>query len=439
MKFLFIQKSGLPWHGVMSLSAILKQDGVETDLILTDGEKPIPYIRKYNPDFVGFHVISGEHPWVIGLCQAIHKSFHKVKTVVGGPHVTFCPETMTDHADYIVRGEAEESILTLCSNPPSGIMPLSPLVEQLSCLPMPDRTIYYKYAHLAKSTVKQFLTGRGCPYNCSFCLNHLARRLYDGQRWVRRRSPENVIAELLQVKENYGFKTISFSDDTFGLDRNWLSKFLYMYKHEVKSPFMCNVRCDTADRELIGMLKDGGCYGVEMGVESGSERIRRDILNKGTATNQKVRDAGRIVKDYGMILKTFNMIGIPTETLDDCFDTIKLNSEMHPDHASCTFLTPYPKYDISKYFGSQMLNQEGSYLEPPEQVSNQVINLQTFFFVAVKFPRLIRLTRILIKCPPNRIYRLLARFIYGLFMAKCHRLTIGDMVRYGLHIKLTRL
>ena len=436
MKFLFIQKSGLPWHGVMALSAILRQNNIETDLVMVSEENPLSYIRKYKPDLVGFHVISGEHPWVISLCQAIRERFPKVEIVLGGPHATFCPEDLADHANFVVMGEADRSILELARY---GVIAPQPLVEDLSSLPMPDRTIYYKYSYLAKSTVKQFLTGRGCPYNCSFCLNHLARRLYSGQKWIRRRTPEDVIQELLYVKREYGFRTISFSDDTFGLDQEWLSRFLDMYKHEIKSPFMCNVRCDMISRELIATLKDANCYGIEMGVESGSERIRRDILHKGNITNQRVIEAGTIVKSYGMVLKTFNMIGIPTETINDCFDTVKLNSEMRPDHTSCTFLTPYPKYDIATHFHKQDLDSEGSYLEPLPHVSRQMVNLQTFFFIAVKFPRLIRVVRLLIKCPPNPVYRILSRLLYGLFMAKCHRLTMGDILRYGLHIKSTRL
>lgn len=443
MKFLFVQKSGLPWHGVMSLSAVLKQAGVNTDLVLTDEERLMPYIRKYEPDFVGFHTISGEHPWVIGMCQEIHEQFPKVKTVVGGPHATYCPEDLEEHVDYVVRGEADESILELSKLLP-GTVPLFPLVQELSSLPIPDRTIYYKYPHLAKSTVKQFLTGRGCAYSCSFCLNHVARRLYNGQKWVRRRTVEDVMAELVRTKREYGFKTISFSDDVFGLDRKWLEQFLPLYKSEIKSPFMCNIRCDMVDDDLITLLKSGGCYGVEMGIESGSERIRKNILGKGKATNKVIEKAGHIVKKHGLVLKTFNMIGIPTETLEECFDTVRLNASVHPDHASCTFLIPYPKYDVAKHFPeSEELSldnlAEGSYLRPMKWVDSKVVNLQSFFFIAVKLPKLIGIVKLLIRLPPNPVYRVLAQLFYGLFMARCHRLTVGDMIRYGMHTKPNRL
>lgn len=441
MKFLFVQKSGLPWHGVMSLSAILKREGIDTDLIMTDEDKPLPHIRKYSPDFIGFHVLTGEHPWVMRLCKSIRENFPKVRIVLGGPHATSCPEDLAGCADYVVQGEADVSLPDVCGDGrlPTGVVPLFPLVQDLSSLPMPDRTIYYKYPHLAKSTVKQFLTGRGCPYSCSFCINHLARKLYRGQKWVRRRTPEDVITELVWVKSLYGFRTISFSDDVFSLDKRWLAKFLPLYKSEVKSPFLCNIRCDLVDSELIGTLKDAGCYGLEMGVESGSERIRWDILNKGKVTNRQIVKAGSIVKKRGLMLKTFNMIGIPTETLEDCFRTIAVNTTMQPDHASCTFLVPYPKYAIAEHYKAADQSWEDSYLKPPVWVGKQVVNLQTFFFILVKFPRMAGLVRLLMRIPPNAVYRVAAQLFYGVFMARCHKLTLGDMVRYGLHMNPFRL
>ncbi len=100
--------------------------------------------------------------------------------------------------------------------------------------------------------------------------------------------------------------------------------------------------------------------------------------------------------------------------------------------------------DVGKHFGKLSdagLDHlsEGSYLKPSEPLDDRVVNLQTFFFIAVKFPRLRGLVKRLLRLPPNPVYRFIALAVYGVFMAKCHRLSVGDIFRYGMHIKPNRL
>ena len=438
MKFLFVQKSGLPWHGIMSLAATLKDKSVDVDLILTDEEKrPLEYIKKFGPDFVGFPVITGEHAWIQPFAEEIKERLPKVKIVMGGPHATFYPETLSNKA-WIIRGEAELLLADLLNHDgePHTVGPAD-LLNDLDVLPAPDRSIYYKYSHLAKATTKQFLTGRGCPYNCSFCCNHLLRKMYKGHSWVRRRSPENVMREMMQVQYLYGFKTASFSDDVFTLNTKWLEEFLDYYRAELGLPFLCNTRYEQVNEEMLEILKNAGCYGLEMGVESGSEFIRREILTKGKGTNEQITNAGRLIKKFGLRLKTYNMIGLPHETLRDAFKTIELNTKMKPDFAACSFLIPYPRYKIAEYFDTTKL--PNSIYKPLDGTSKEIINLQTFFFIATKFPRLTPIIKLLIRLPPNKLFRLLASVFYGLFMSKVHRLTLRDMWRYARHIDPFRI
>jgi len=409
----------------MSISATLKQNPNNiVDLILVDIEKrPMEWIKKFNPDYALFPVLTGEAKWVQSFADNLKQELPNVKTVFGGVHATLYPETL--RADFIVRGEADYLERFIRSN-----KMISPYQEDVTQLPQPDRSIYYKYPHLAKASSKQFITARGCNFNCSFCSGHMYHKLFPKMPRVRRRNPEQVIAEIYDVRSKWGLKSVSFTDDVFTLSpKDWLPKFLDMYKHEIKLPFICNTRFDIINAEFLGMLKDAGCYGLEMGIESGSLRIRKEILNKGAGTNETILKAGRLIKSAGFKLKTYNIIGIPTETLEDAFQTVELNSRIKADQTSCSFMTPFKGYDIAKYYPSDVQLTDSIY-RPMSNLSKEIINLQTFFLIATKFPFLIPVIKGLIKLPPNRLFRLMALFIYGLFMAKVHKLTIGDIWRY---------
>lgn len=424
MKYLFIQRDGLAWHGIMSISAMLKLQDHTVDLILTDElRRPMDYIKKFNPDYVLFPVITGEDKWVQSLADEIKQELRKVKTVFGGAHATFYPDTLS--ADYIIRGEAD--YLNLWDN--EGVHLYEP-ISDITLLPESDRSIYYsKYPHLAKASSKQFLTARGCPFSCSFCSGHVYHKMFPNAPLIRRRLPEQVIQEIINVREKWGLKSVSFTDDVFTLDKKWLSTFLELYKKEVKLPFICNTRFDIINEDFINLLKDSGCYGLEMGVESGSYRIRKQVLNKGDGTNITILKAGQLIKSYGLMLKTYNIIGIPTETLEEAFETVELNSKLKADQTSCSFMTPFKGYDIAKYYPKNVELTDSIY-RPMKIIPKEIINLQTFFFISTKYPKLQPLIKQLIKLPPNKLYRLIAMFVYGLFMARVHKLTLSDIWRY---------
>jgi len=443
---LFIQKSGLPWHGVMSLSASLRKVGYSTDLILYDQTKDlIATIKNLNPEFIAFPVITGEEVWVRSTANYIKCYFPLIKVIYGGPHATFYPETLTDGfiEPSIFVGECDTELPRLLRALNGGELFYCSIERDLDSLPFPDRSIYYKYPHLEKATVKQFMTGRGCPFNCSFCGNHIQKKIYNVKtsEFVRRHSPQYVVDYMYRIQKEFGYKTASFTDDVFTLDVNWLDNFAGLYSHVIHVPFMCNVRADIISGkrgdEILKLLKSMGCYGVSMGIESGSGRILKDILNKGETVYQMI-SAGKKVKDNNLVLKTYNMIGIPTETVNDVYTTIQLNRIIKPDHTSCSFLTPYPRYDICKHY-DVVPNITSSIYKPNKSISPEIVNLQTFFFMAVKMPWLTPLIKKLTSLPPNPLFRLAAKGFYGLFMAKVHRLTPLDIWRYARNIDPSRI
>lgn len=433
-KVLFIQKTGLAWHGIMSMSAVLKENGHETSLVLTDEHKhPFDEILRFQPDFVAFPIYTGEHDWVFSLSKKIKHSTG-IKIILGGPHATFYPETVPSHVDYIVQGEGEQAILDIVNGKFTDKL-YNPVLN-LDELPMQDRELYYKYDHLAKANTKQFLTGRGCPFDCSFCCNHLYMRMYRENgftKFIRRKSPETVIKEMAYVKSKWGFRTASFTDDVFTLDHKWLDKFLPLYKSEIGTPFACNTRHDLVTPELISSLKLAGCEMVEMGIESGNPELRQLVLHKSKTSNQDIIEAARIIRRFGLKLKTYNIIGLPGETLKKAMETVDLNAKCKPDFAACSFMIPFPKYDIAEHYNGVKIPD--SIYEPLPGTDPELINLQSFFYLMTRYPWAKRAVVPFLRLPPNKLYRFMAMGVYGLFMSRAHGLKAGDLWRYARHIK----
>ncbi|MFH0864534.1 MAG: radical SAM protein [Candidatus Gottesmanbacteria bacterium] len=464
MKFLFIQKNAFPLVGIMSLSAVIKKCGWQVDLVLAGEEDIFNKINNFKPDIVGFCVFTGEHKWVLEQAKIIEKKYPKIILLVGGPHPTYYPDIINEKGiDGLIRGEAEGAIQDLiCALDNNKSITkiknlwfkkgkkiyknsLRPLITNLDSLPAPDRKIYYQYSFLKNASVKQFLTGRGCPYDCSFCSNHILKKIYKGKgQYVRRYSPKRIIEEIKEIKSNYGFRIISFTDDLFIYDKIWLKKFLKIYKKEINVPFMCNVTANSLSDEIAKMLKKGGCYGIAMGVETGNENMRLRILNKNIS-NEQIINCGRIARKYQLELKTYNIFCLPGETFDQALETLKLNIRLKPSGAAASLLQPYPDYDITNYaikngylkkdYNIEDVN-ESIYL--PSVIKNKdsqrIANLQAFFPFLVAHPEFLPLIKPLLLLINLRLSRFIARLTYGYYLSHVHRLSFWDKVGYIRHI-----
>lgn len=439
-KIAFIQEGIYENLGIMQLSAVLKKGDHDVLLLIDSMEKNVlASLKEFRPDIIAFSVITGSHLRVYENIKKIKAILPQALYILGGPHPTFFPEAIDrSGADIICRGEAEGAILDLADAWPdmAKIKTIPnlwvkegsqlfkneprPLVEELDSLPFPDRELYYKYPVLRFAARKTFLTTRGCPYNCSFCFNHQYRKLYLGKgRQIRMRSPQNIIDEILAVKKKYGLASVFFQDDTFILDKNWLKNLLSEYKKQVDLPFTCLVRADLTDEETARQLKEAGCVGVQFGIESGNEAIRNKILRKNL-TDEHIIKAAAFYKKYGIKFKTYNILGLPGETLEDAFKTMELNALIRTDLPWSSILTPYPKTDIAEMMSAQGLlpadygvdDIASSFFDKKTATKHEknILNLQRLFFWGVKIPRMLPLIKMLVKLPPNFIFN-------GLFYA----------------------
>jgi anaerobic magnesium-protoporphyrin IX monomethyl ester cyclase len=425
-------------HGIMHISALLKQEGHRTSLAVAIEEDPAEVALRLKPDVVGYTVYTGTQNYYLDLNHQIKAQLPGVFSIFGGPHPTFFPE-MIEHegVDGICVGEGEYATLDLLNALQAGAEitglpnwhfklngeivrnPVRPLLtsEQLDELPFPDRALLYN-VHPAsrRNKIRPFITGRGCPYSCTYCFNKAYRDLYRGLgKAMRRRSVEDVIREIKAVRKQYPLEFITFMDDTFILNRQWLQDFAVRYKAEVDLPFWCQVRADLVTDEMMALFKDAGCVSVSFGLEAGNDQLRNAILKRDMSRKQ-ILEASRIFRRHGIAFMTNNMLGLPTGSLETDFETLELNVQCRPSYANVFLFQPYPKTELGElaYQGGWMTGSfddlSGSVSDDTiikfgsESEKRQIENLQKLFALAVELPFLVPFVKLLIKLPRNKLF-----------------------------------
>jgi radical SAM superfamily enzyme YgiQ (UPF0313 family) len=381
-------------------------------------------------------------------------------TVFGGPHPTFFPEIVEEAGvDVVCIGEGETALLELANavDSKSEINQISncwikqgdriikndikPLIENLNSLPFPDRSIYYHKYPIMNRSQKIFIAGRGCPYACTYCFNESLQKLYSGKgKYVRLRSVDNVISEIEGTCKAYKTRTVYMADDTFIINKSWLFDFLDKYQRKIGLPFICLVRADLITEEIVKKLKAANCYSVFFGIESGDEDLRKTVLNK-KITDQQIVETAALLKKYRIKFRTYNMLGLPGETIEQAFKTVDLNTKIKTDYPWCSILQPYPKTAIREYAEKHgMLSDvdsskftkyffKKSTLKPPNE--KQLANLQKLFYWTVKFPFLKSAIKVLIKLPSNLAFDAFFLIGYAISYYKSERLRFIEVLQIG--------
>lgn len=412
MKFLFVtQPLTYEWLGMMYVSAMLKKHHVQTKLFVI-GED-INDILNWQPDFIGYTLMTGSHKSLLEFNRQLKQKL-KFISVFGGPHPTYFPQMAKQSGvDYIIRGESEEAIKKLLAKPKEKII-LSKLPENLDTIPFPDRSLIFD--HLPEQRdypIKHFIASRGCPFNCPYCYNSAGRKLYPGQKWLRYRSPENVIQEIEEVISQYGAKFIYFQDDCFDADKVWLKHFLSLYRKKIKLPFHCILRLDLLNESIVKNLKRSLCISVRCAIESGNDQVRNQLLHRNMA-RQAILDGTKLLRKYDIKFVTQNILGLPQTSLKIDFETLRLNIKCRPTMGWCSIFQPYPGTELGNLFPNldpDKINPnfyDASPLDIPYK--KELSRLQKLFGITVQYPFLYPLLPLLIKLPLDNFYRRLRQW-----------------------------
>lgn len=458
MRVLFVFRNS-EWLGIEYLSSVLRQAGHVTDMVFDPGMGDVEFkvgflekiterkihdnmfkkAKRFSPDIIAFSCHSSLYPWVTKMAETFKKMFD-VPIIVGGIHPTFFPEIVISNPniDIICRGEGEEAFLELVNMVEKKEVDyfhiknlwfkhngriirndVRPLLEDLDSLPLPDKDLFYQFRCFSDRAY--VMVSRGCPFDCSYCFNHCMKALYQNKgRYLRQRKVKNIIQELKIYKQKYKIKEVFFYDDIFTLNLNWLRNFATMYKKEIGLPFKCMVRADCLSQEKVNILKDSGCIYVDMGVESGSEKIRKNVMNRRMRQDQ-ILQAGKLLKNAGIKLNTLNIFGSPGENLEDMKKTVSINRLLNPNSTFANVLYPFPGTDIAKlaekegYINTKTKTQiekgGGSYREATllkHPFEKEILKYHIFMPIMIKLPE--AMEGLILKLPPWEIFRFISIF-----------------------------
>jgi len=394
------------------VSAVLKDAGFATDVLIQrdEGKRFFSEIADISPEaFVVPFDIMGQI-WSIRMVGELKRRWPSIPIVAVGTYATLYPEVLAEcDADVLCRGEAEYTLLELftrmrdgedCSDVAGAWVkrggevarnPMRPLIADLDELPIPDRELYYRrYEYLRRFSTKRVVAGRGCANRCSYCYNAALQDIYDrhGHAFTRKKSPERVLADIEDLRRRATVKAIYFIDDLFTDDADWLLRFCELYPKRFAIPFMCNITAESTDEDKVRALADAGCRAVLMGVETGSERLRIEVLNKVT-TDEQITHAVRLLKKYGVKFLTYNMLGLPTETLDGLLKTVEFNQRLKPDYIRVTVAFPMPHTEMTELAVQQGMVTTGALerifsLPPKEQYTTSIYQSDAAFMRRVK-------------------------------------------------------
>ena len=298
------------------------------------------------------------------LCKKL-KSKKDVTIIIGGQHATFTSQEILNWGtvDFVVRGEAEETMHELIKNISNSKKDFSTIngisfiknnkiihapdrdfISNLDEIPFPARDLVSdKYYSIGKRL--SILTSRGCVFNCIFCTSP-----YFWNRKVRFRSIENIVDEInLFFSQHPDLPTgfhINFVDDNITLKKERLSELCKELK-KIGYPWVAYSSIGTINSQSAKEMKQSNCIRLKFGIESGNARILK-LINK-TQTLTQVTEVIQIVKKAGLQAHGTFIIGLPTETKNDVLDTINFACSLNLDIAYFFVATPYPGTGLMKY------------------------------------------------------------------------------------------
>ena len=366
-----------PPLGIAYLLAIARQNDFKTKFLdmVVDGisvEELLKYIRENKPLVVGFTAYTVQIKAAGYIANEIKRNFPDIFICCGGPHVTAIPKDSLNEfpaIDFVVCGEGEEVIIDIVNGLKSGKSvssikgittkengkPTLNTIDDLDALPFPawdmlDLSKYPGYHPHFTNLELVIATSRGCPFSCIFCARNFGSRR-------RHRSIESVIKEIEYAINNFGCEALTFTDETLTADAKWSKEFFNtMIERGLnkKIKWACETRVDTSSPELLRLMKQAGCYIVGFGLESGDDDILKRA-KKGFTVSQ-IKKAIGWAKEAGLICIASFIIGLPRETEESAWKSIKLAKELNIFSTTFPIAVPLPGTELREM---ALRNEEG--------------------------------------------------------------------------------
>jgi len=372
--------------GISYISSVLKSHGHTTKLLVLsrywrrENEDRIKQcFYDFQPAVVCFTAVYSEYDFIIDVARYIRRIAPDICLMVGGAHVSLNADDKMDDFDVMCIGEGEYPVLEFVSQlekgkSPQGISnlwikkgthiernPIRPFLQNLEELPFPDRQMWEEWVEMRPGSRETVMLGRGCPFTCTYCCNHALKRLAPGE-YVRFRSPDSIVSEIEELAEKYAQKReIYLEVETIGLNKEWaleLCSKLEGLNKRLRYPltFGANLRImpNLDLKSIFNAFKKSNFRFVNIGLESGSERVRQQVL-KRYYSNENIIKAVKLARDYDLEVAFLNLVGLPGETLSDFKETVRINRQCLPDWSGMSIFFPYPGTELYSLCKKQKL------------------------------------------------------------------------------------
>ncbi len=344
-----------PPLGIGYLASVLRNENISVSILdmaidmVTDIDN---IISKY--EIIGIYFNTANYSEALSIARKA-KKLGKM-TILGGPHASFNAEECMLHreVDYILVGEGEKCFLNLVKkllykqpvdNVPSLVYrknekiifnKMESLIDDLDSIPFPARDLIPMTAYRSHTNDTSIIASRGCPYSCKFCAGTLM-----GRHMYRKRNEKFVIQEIIEIVSKYGFERITFFDDIFTADRNYVLNICEQLKKEqLGIKFSCQTRVNYIDNELLKNMREAGFDKIFFGVESGNQNILNMYDKKIKLSN--VEQAVEQCKKNNIRPFLSFIIGLPEDTKETIIDSINFAIKLQVNDVWFQPFTPFP-------------------------------------------------------------------------------------------------
>ncbi len=448
VKLLLLQLDPIIWNGTTACVASTRAAGHEVCLRIVPEEKGgiAAILRDTRPDAIAFPTVLGVESWARQSAREL-RSLHGFTgpILAGGSYATYDAEYfLADQSvDYVCRGECDdvlpEALTVLESGRPATAVqnvwsrndgqwhrnPSRRLIDDLDTLPFADPSDYFRYPFIREfyRWTYPIMTGRGCTELCTYCVIPTQRAMYAGNgKAIRKRTPENVIEELVWARSKFGVRMFKFEDTLFLLGESWVEKFFALYRERVGLPFRGVARPAFLTEPVVRTLARSGCHSIICAYESGNEKLRREVLGK-RETNAAYREAAQRLRAHGILFQANNILGSPGESLDLALETYAMNVTTRPVVVDSDVLRVDPGAPLSQL-------AEVREMRPPDEL----INLQQIMYLCVVLKVPASIVRRLVQLPRNPVFFALGRLAYALGLKRSTGIPWAPFVRYGWHV-----
>lgn len=354
----------LPPSDLMYMAAVAEKAGLEAKIEdYSQGGNYEKDLQEFQPDYVVINIATPTLENDLNSLETAKAICPNVVTIAkGAAFLTLGMPILEEHKalDIGILGEAEETLREILEGKPKqdilGIYYRDdllikftgkrPFIEDVDSIPFParhlvDNSIYRRPDNNKVQAVIK--VSRGCPFHCFFCL----ATPVSGAK-VRRRSTDNILAEIRECVEKYNITNFLFWSDIFNLDRDWVFDLCQkIIDSGLKITWSANTRADTADLEMAKKMYESGCRLVSIGVESGSQYMLDKMGKKITLDD--IRNTVKIFKKAKIRIYNYFVIGLPWEDEETVEDTIRFAIELDSDFISFYTATPLPGSSFYNY------------------------------------------------------------------------------------------